>query len=58
MAGRILGEFETAMNNVQAHIATNQKETPIQFLEYCSQLAIQEYWKQKEAKPEIPIGQG
>ena len=58
MAGRILGEFETAMNNVQAHIATNQKETPAQFQEYCSQLAIQEYWKQKEAKPEIHIGKG
>jgi hypothetical protein len=47
MAQKIVGEFAHKMPEIIAHINLNEKETPAQFQEYCSQIALQEYWKKE-----------
>ncbi len=44
MANKILGEFHDVLKEVFGHIDENNVETPAQFQEYCSQIAIKEYW--------------
>lgn len=48
MAEKILSEFHSKLEEVKVHIEKDEKETPAQFQEYCAQIAIQEYWKEKE----------
>ncbi|MEL1254604.1 AAA family ATPase [Flavobacterium sp. DGU38] len=48
MANKILSDFPDELKKVLLEIEKDNKETPAQFQEYCSQIAIQEYWKQKE----------
>lgn len=48
MANKILGEFEDRIKEVLNYIDEGREETPAQFQEYCAQIAIQEYWKNKE----------
>ncbi|MFD2941569.1 AAA family ATPase [Flavobacterium notoginsengisoli] len=45
MANKILGDFQDQLNATLEYIDTDTKETPAQFQEYCSQIALQEYWK-------------
>jgi hypothetical protein len=47
MAAKILGEFDHKMAEVINHIDLDERETPAQFQEYCSQIALQEYWKRE-----------
>lgn len=53
MARKILSEFPTYLNDVLEYIEKDIKETPAQFQEYCAQIAIQEYWKQRESEVKI-----
>lgn len=46
MAKKILGEFKDAFGKVIEYIKENKEETPAQFQEYCSQIALTEYWNQ------------
>lgn len=50
MALKILSEFPSRFKEVEDYIQLEQKETPAQFQEYCAQIAIQEFWKEKENK--------
>lgn len=45
MAHKILADFQSSLNDVLTHIDKDLQETPAQFQEYCSQIALQEYWK-------------
>ncbi len=45
MAEKILSDFPEKLSEIKAHIANEEKETPAQFQEYCSQIALQEFWK-------------
>ena len=45
MAQKILGDFKDSLDAVLIHINKEIQETPAQFQEYCSQIALQEYWK-------------
>jgi ATPase family associated with various cellular activities (AAA) len=45
MATKILSEFPDKYDEVKEYIAKNIQETPAQFQEYCSQIALEEYWK-------------
>ncbi|MFB9108484.1 AAA family ATPase [Flavobacterium gyeonganense] len=45
MANKILGDFNDELEKVLEYIRTETQETPAQFQEYCSQIALQEYWK-------------
>lgn len=47
MANKIVGEFKDKLNEVLEYIDEEHEETPAQFQEYCAQIAIQEYWKEK-----------
>lgn len=47
MAGKILSEFPDKLAEVKQYIAKNIEETPAQFQEYCSQIALEEYWKRQ-----------
>lgn len=53
MAEKILAEFRDKLVEVMKHIEKDEEETPAQFQEYCAQIAIQEYWKEKEDKPVV-----
>ncbi|MDH7913613.1 AAA family ATPase [Winogradskyella sp. SYSU M77433] len=44
MAENILFEFPDMLNKVYSHIKKNERETPAQFQEYCTQIALEEYW--------------
>jgi AAA+ superfamily predicted ATPase len=48
MAMKILSEFPSQLEEVTKYINQDTEETPAQFQEYCSQIAIQEFWKEKE----------
>lgn len=48
MAQSILSDFPHKLNELKIHISKNIKETPAQFQEYCSQIALTEYWKTQE----------
>lgn len=45
MANKILEDFEEQLAEVLNYIELDNQETPAQFQEYCSQIALQEYWK-------------
>ncbi len=45
MANKILGDFKEQLSDVLSYIELENEETPAQFQEYCSQIALQEYWK-------------
>ncbi len=45
MANKILSEFPNKLEKVEEYILKDIKETPAQFQEYCSQIALEEYWK-------------
>jgi hypothetical protein len=45
MAQKIVSDFPEKMPEILSHIAKNEIETPAQFQEYCSQIALQEFWK-------------
>lgn len=45
MARKILGEFPGELSKVLDYIELELEETPAQFQEYCSQIALNEYWK-------------
>ncbi len=45
MAQKIIADFPEKLTEVLALINLNEKETPAQFQEYCSQIALQEFWK-------------
>jgi ATPase family associated with various cellular activities (AAA) len=47
MAEKILSDFDYKLAEVKLHIEKGEKETPAQFQEYCSQIALQEFWKTK-----------
>ena len=47
MAKNILSDFPYKMEEVKVHIAKDEQETPAQFQEYCTQIALKEYWKMK-----------
>lgn len=51
MAKRILSDFPDKIVEVEIHIAKEEQETPAQFQEYCTQIALKEYWKKKVRKP-------
>ncbi len=44
MANKILSEFPDKLEEVKQYISKNIEETPAQFQEYCSQIALEEYW--------------
>ena len=48
LASMILDEFPERLNKILDEIATRADETPAQFQEYCSQIAIQEFWDMNE----------
>jgi len=45
MANKILSEFPEKLAEVTQYILKDIPETPAQFQEYCSQIALEEYWK-------------
>jgi ATPase family associated with various cellular activities (AAA) len=45
MAEKILSDFKYKLAEIFEHIEIDEKETPAQFQEYCSQIALQEFWK-------------
>jgi hypothetical protein len=45
MAKKILSDFTEQLTEVLEYIELENQETPAQFQEYCSQIALQEYWK-------------
>lgn len=45
MATKILAEFPGKLEEVKLHISKDIQQTPAQFQEYCSQIALEEYWK-------------
>lgn len=45
MAEKILSEFPEKLREVFEYIEKGEKESPAQFQEYCSQIALQEFWK-------------
>ena len=45
MADKILADFPDKLEEIYAHIANEEEETPAQFQEYCAQIALQEFWK-------------
>ena len=45
MANKILSDFNIQLSEVLEYIELENEETPAQFQEYCSQIALQEYWK-------------
>lgn len=47
MAHKILQDFPEKLQEVLAHVAKDEQETPAQFQEYCSQIALQEFWKKE-----------
>ncbi|MBL7886280.1 MAG: ATP-binding protein [Flavobacterium sp.] len=47
MAKRILSEFPNRLEEVKLYISKNIQETPAQFQEYCSQIALEEYWRKQ-----------
>jgi len=47
MAKSILSDFPDKMQEVIEHIMEDEQETPAQFQEYCTQIALQEYWNRK-----------
>jgi AAA+ superfamily predicted ATPase len=47
LANKILAEFPQKLQEVMNYVELEIQETPAQFQEYCAQIAIQEYWKQK-----------
>ena len=56
MAQKILAEFPHKLAEVQQYILQDVQETPAQFQEYCSQIALEAYWKEK-TKPEDTEGE-
>jgi hypothetical protein len=50
MANKILSDFPNKIQEIKAHIQKNLNETPAQFQEYCSQIALEEYWKKTETQ--------
>lgn len=50
LAKKIVGEFEEVMFEVLAHIDMGHQETPAQFQEFCSQLALKAHWNLIENK--------
>lgn len=49
MANKILSEFPDKLEEVKQYILKNIEETPAQFQEYCSQIALEEFWKKQSA---------
>jgi SpoVK/Ycf46/Vps4 family AAA+-type ATPase len=47
MANKIVGEFNDKLKEVLIYIEEEHEETPAQFQEFCAQIAIQEFWKEK-----------
>lgn len=47
MAKKILSDFPDKIEEVKLHICKNEPETPAQFQEYCTQIALKEYWRLK-----------
>ena len=47
MAHKILFEFLDKLEEVKMYINKNIEETPAQFQEYCSQIALEEFWKRQ-----------
>ena len=45
MANKLLSEFPDKLQEVKQYILKDIQETPAQFQEYCSQIALEEYWK-------------
>jgi hypothetical protein len=50
MATKFFAEYPQSLSKIQAHIHLNKEETPAQFQELCSQLAIEAFWKAKEGQ--------
>ena len=57
MASKILSEFPDKLEEVQHYILKGIQETPAQFQEYCSQIALEEFWKQTNFKTEQNKGE-
>lgn len=53
MARKILGEFSVQLDLVLKTLGDRENETPAQFQEYCSQIAILEYWKENEKQGKL-----
>ncbi len=45
MAVKLLSDFPEKLEEVKQYILTDVQETPAQFQEYCSQIALEQYWK-------------
>jgi len=48
MAEKFLGEYSKELAEIHKHIETELKETPAQFQELCSQLAVKAYWDSED----------
>jgi hypothetical protein len=47
MANKILLDFPTELKEVLLHVEKDNQETPAQFQEYCSQLALLKFWQEQ-----------
>jgi len=50
MASKILSDFPDKIQEIKIHIQKKLNETPAQFQEYCSQIALEEYWNKTETQ--------
>ena len=50
MAQKLLSEFPDRLREVLSYIEDDKQETPAQFQEYCSQIAIVEHWNGMDRK--------
>ncbi len=55
MAHKILSDFPDKIQEVEMHICEDIEETPAQFQEFCTQIALQEYWKFQKSNEKINI---
>ncbi len=55
MADKILGAFPEELKSVLEYIETEEQETPAQFQEYCTEIAIKEFWKEKSGSGDLLV---
>lgn len=53
MARKILGDYPAQLEEILKMIKTRPKETPAQFQEICSEIAIRELWKENERQGKL-----
>lgn len=55
MGHKILLEFRDKLEELMQYILKDIAETPAQFQEYCSQIALEEYWKMQSEPSQYKI---